>query len=192
MHLALEALAAESHGAVQQEARRALADAFFLSSMVDNLHHATRLRHEVEVTSRRVELSGLIRRLEKRFTIVGRHGDIKVAANTPEFEVWVACTPALAEHAVADLVQNAVEHNQEGGHVAIKREAFHGGKRFQLLVVDDGPGMPVETLASLQNESFILDEARPRGPGMGMLNIQEVARRAGWSLRYMRLAPTGG
>ena len=65
MHLALEALATESHGPVQQEARRALADAVFLSSMVDNLHHATRLRHDVEVTSGRVELCDLIRRLEK-------------------------------------------------------------------------------------------------------------------------------
>jgi len=191
MHLALEALVTESQGPIQQEARRALADTVFLSSMVDNLHHAARLRHEVEVTSGRVELSELIRRLEKRFTIVGRHGDIQVAANTPEFEVWVACAPALAERAVANLVQNAVEHNQAGGHVAIKLDVFDGGERFQLLVVDDGPGMPSETLASLQSESFILDDARSRGPGMGMLITREVARRVGWSVRYTPLEPTG-
>ena len=107
-----------------------LADVVFLSSMVENLHQATRLRHEVEVTAGRVELCELIRRVEKRFTIVGRHGDIEVAANTPESEVWVACTPALAERAVANLVQNAVEHNQEGGHVAIKLEIIDGGARF--------------------------------------------------------------
>ncbi|MGC6418505.1 MAG: sensor histidine kinase [Bradymonadia bacterium] len=191
MHLALEALATESQGAVQQEARRALADAVFLSSMVDNLHLAARLRHEVEATSGRVELSELIRRIEKRFTIVGRHGGIQVAANTPNLEVWVACTPALAERAVANLVQNAVEHNQEGGHVAIKLAVVDGGKRFQLLVIDDGPGMPRETLASLQSESFLLDDARPRGPGMGTLITNEVARRAGWSVHYAQLTPTG-
>ena len=53
MHLALEALAMESTGSMQLEAQRALADAVFLASMVDNLHHATRLRHEVDVTSGR-------------------------------------------------------------------------------------------------------------------------------------------
>ena len=191
MHLALETLATESCGPIQQEARRALADVVFLSSMVENLHQATRLRYEVEVTAGRVELSDLIRRLEMRFTIVGRHAKIEVAANTPESEIWVACTPTLAERAVANLIQNAVEHNQEGGHVAITLDVLDGGERFQLLVIDDGEGMPIETLVSLQSESFILDNARPRGPGMGMLITQEVARRAGWSVHYTQLTPKG-
>ena len=191
MHLALETLVIESSGTIQQEARRALADVVFLSSMVENLHQATRLRYEVEVTAGRVELSDLIRRLEMRFVIVGRHAKVEVAANTPEFEIWVACTPTLAERAVANLIQNAVEHNQAGGHVAITLEILNGGEHFQLLVIDDGEGMPSEILASLQSESFILDDARPRGPGMGMLITQEVAHRAGWSVQYTPLTPKG-
>jgi signal transduction histidine kinase len=191
MHLALEALAAESQGPTRDEARRALADAVFLSSMVENLHQATRLRHELDVTSGSVELTDVVRRLEKRFAIVGRHAGVEVAANTPEHEVWVACTPALAERAVANLVQNAVEHNSEPGHVAVTLSLIESGSRFELVVADDGPGMPQDALASLQNESFLLDEARPRGPGMGMLITNEVARRAGWSVGYRPLSPTG-
>ena len=63
--------------------------------------------------------------------------------------------------------------------------------KVPALIIDDGEGMPSETLASLQNESFILDDARPRGPGMGMLITQEVARRAGWSVHYTQLTPKG-
>ena len=126
-----------------------------------------------------------------RFAIVGRHVKVEVAANTPECEIWVACLPSLAERAVANIIQNAVEHNQEGGHVAITLQLLNGGKRYQLSVIDDGSGMPIETLASLQNKSFILDEARSRGPGMGMLITQEVANRAGWSVSYIQLSPTG-
>ncbi|MEM7155065.1 MAG: HAMP domain-containing sensor histidine kinase [Myxococcota bacterium] len=191
MHLALEALATESRGAVRDDARRALADAVFLSSMVENLHQAARLRHEVDVTSGRVELSDLVRRVEKRFAIVGRHAGVEVAANTPEREVWVACTPALAERAVANLVQNAVEHNDETGHVAVALSLEDSGRRFRLVVTDDGPGMPQEAMADLHTESFLLDEARPRGPGMGTLITKEVARRAGWSVRYAPVDPTG-
>ena len=191
MHLALESLATESKGPVQKEARRALADAVYLSSMVENLHHATRLRHEIDVASGSVELTDLVRRLEKRFAIVGRHAGVEVAANTPEREVWVACTPALAERAVANLVQNAVEHNDGPGHVAITLSLEEPGGRFQLVVADDGPGLPRDALASLQSESFLVDEARPRGPGMGMLITREVARRAGWSVRYVALEPKG-
>ena len=64
---------------------------------------------------------------------------------------------------MANLVQNAVEHNDDGGHVAIKLSVFDEGKCFQLLVVDDGPGLPDEAFASLQSDSFIHDDARTRG-----------------------------
>ena len=191
MHLALESLATDSRGPAQKEAQRALADTVYLSSMVENLHHASRLRHEIEVASGDVELTDLVRRLEKRFAIVGRHVEVEVAANTPEGEVWVACTPALAERAVANLVQNAVEHNDGPGHVAITLSLTESGSRFRLVVADDGPGVPQDTLASLQNESFLEDEARPRGPGMGTLITREVARRAGWTLAYAALEPKG-
>ena len=191
MHLALESVAEASDGDLHEEARRALADVVYLSSMVENLHQATRLRHELDVTSGRVELSDLVRRLERRFAIVGRHAGVEVAGNTPEEEVWVACTHALAERALSNLVQNAVEHNTEPGHVAIRLSLLDSGRRFELLVADDGPGLPKETLANLQRETFLVDDARPRGPEMGMLIITEVARRAGWSVSYKGLEPTG-
>lgn len=191
MHLALESLTAESKGSARKEAQRALADAVYLSSLVENLHQATRLRHEVDITSGSVDLTDLVHRLEKRFAIVGRHAGVEVAANTPEGKVWVACTPALAERAVANLVQNAVEHNDGSGHVAITLSLVASGSRFQLVVADDGPGLPQDTLATLQNESFLEDEARPRGPGLGTLITKEVARRAGWSVSYAALEPKG-
>ncbi len=191
MHLAMEAVAAESDGPLRDEARRALADVVYLSSMVENLHQGTRLRHEVDVSSGGVELSDLVRRLERRYVIVGRHTNVDVAASTPEREVWVACTPALAERAVANLIQNSVEHNSKPGHVAITLTVDDTGTQFELTVADDGPGLPKETLASLEDETFLRDTARRRGPGLGMLITAEVARRAGWSVSYESLEPTG-
>ena len=189
MQLALEVLAAESAEPLRQEARRALADGVYLSSLVENLHQATRLRHAADVTAGEVELAELVRRLEQRFAIIGRHADIAVAAHAPDTPVPAACTPALAERAVANLIQNAVEHNPGPGHVAITL-AVDGG-RFVLTVADDGPGLPAGTLARLDADTFLLDDARSRGPGLGMLITAEVARRAGWALRYAPLEPTG-
>ena len=191
MHLSLETVAEASNGDFRTESRRALADVVYLSSMVENLHQATRLRHDVDVTSGMVDLSDLVRRIEKRFTVLGRHAGVEVAANTPEHEVFVACRPALAERALANLVQNAVEHNTKPGHVAIRLILVDSGRRFELTVVDDGPGLPEEMLASLQSETFVTDEARPRGTALGLLITTEVARRADWSVSYAALAPTG-
>ena len=191
MHLSLETVAEAADGELRKASRRALADVVYLSSMVENLHQATRLRHDVDVMSGTVDLSDLVRRLEKRFALLGRHAGVEVAATTPEREVSVPCTPALAERAVANLVQNAIEHNTKPGHVAIRLVVTDSGRRFELAVVDDGPGLPEETLASLQRETFITDQARPRGPALGLLITTEVARRAQWSLSYEALAPTG-
>ena len=46
-------------------------------------------------------------------------------------------------------------------------------------------------LASLRSETFLTDEARPRGPALGLLITTEVARRAEWTVSYEALRPTG-
>jgi signal transduction histidine kinase len=97
----------------------------------------------------------------------------------------------LAERALANLVQNAVEHNREPGHVAVTLSLIDGAGRFRLVVADDGPGLKQQALASLQNESFLDEEVRPRGPGMGTLITKEVARVAGWTITYRAMEPTG-
>lgn len=190
MQLALEAVAAESDGSLKEESRRALADVVYLSSLVENLHQGTRLRHDIEVTAGRVDLVELIERLERRFRIVGRHAGVKVAASVPDAAVWAGCTPALAERALANLVQNAIEHNDAPGHVAIRLTTDDSGD-FELVVLDDGPGLPEPLRATLESESFLIDEARQRGPGLGMLITAEVTRRAGWNLSYEPLDPSG-
>jgi signal transduction histidine kinase len=184
LQLALESLDESA------EASRALGDAVYLSSLVENLHQGARLRHALDVTAGRVELGDLVRRLERRFAVVGRHAGVEVAASVPEGEVWTACTPALAERAIANLVQNAVEHNDVTGHVAVTLETTEDGT-FSLLVADDGPGLPESTLASLSAPTFLTEAARRRGPGLGMLITAEVARRAGWSVVHESLEPRG-
>lgn len=191
MQLSLESLAAEAQGPLQQESRRALADVVYLSALVDNLHQGTRLRHAVAVSAGRVDLVEVVQRLAQRFAIVGRHTGVEVAANTPDAPVWATCTPALAERAIANLVQNAVEHNPGPGHVAVLLSQSRDGTRFEIEVADDGPGLPQAVLASLEAESFLLDAARQRGPGLGMMITAEVARRAGWELSYEVLEPQG-
>jgi signal transduction histidine kinase len=191
MQLALEVLANETDEPLREESRRALADAVYLGSLVENLHLGTRLRHDVGEDDVLFDLVELVARLEKRFVILGRHADIEVAASVPEQSIGVRCAPILAERAIANLIQNAIEHNAAPGHVAILLTVDEAGSRFELRVEDDGPGLPDEVVARLDHESFLVDLARQRGPGLGMLISAEVARRAGWSLRYEQLEPTG-
>ncbi|MEM1414708.1 MAG: HAMP domain-containing sensor histidine kinase [Myxococcota bacterium] len=185
MQLALEGLAADDPPS--DEAKQAIADVVYLSALVENLHQATRLRHEVAVAEGRVELGELVRRLERRFAIVGRHANVEVAASAPDEPLVAACNPAMAERALSNLIQNAIEHHPGAGHVAVTLERTGDG--FELVVADDGPGLPEGALASLEEETFLLEASRRRGPGLGMLITAEIARRAGWTLSYEPTEP---
>lgn len=195
MQLALEALATETTGALQPQARRALADAVYLGALVDNLHQGARLRHDLEVAEGAVELGALVVRLEARYRALALHAGVELAVGVPDGPVWAGCTPVLAERTLANLIQNAVQHNDHAargtgpGHVAVLLQSV--GDRFTLTVLDDGPGLPEELAASLDAESFLVDPARPRGPGLGLLITAEIARRAGWSLAFSPGEPRG-
>lgn len=189
MYLTLEALAKDAESPREAEARRAIADVVYLSSLVENLHQATRLRREVEVTSGKVDLADLVRRLEKRFSIIGRHAKVELGADVPDEGVWATCVPALAERAISNVIQNAIEHNEEGGHAAIT--LVRDASRFELTVSDDGPGLPDGSLTSLDEATFFAEGPRTRGPELGMLITAEIARRAAWDLDYEALSPSG-
>ncbi len=189
--LSLEAVADEADGQLHDEARRALADAVYLSTLVDNLHQGARLRHDFDVTSGLVELTELVTRVTHRFAILGRHAGVAVASHAPDTPVWVACSPTLAERAIGNLVQNAVQHQRGEGHVAIVLQVDEAKGTFSLVVDDDGPGLPEDLAASMDIESFHTDAARQRGPGLGMVIAAEVARRAAWTLSWEPLEPRG-
>ena len=191
LQLSLEAIADEATDALHGEAHRALTDTVYLSSLVDNLHQGARLRHDFDVTQGRTDLAALVGRLAQRFTILGRHAGVEVGFHAPDASVWVDCTPALAERAIGNLVQNAVQHQDGGGHVAIVLRLDEARRIFSLVVDDDGPGLPEALLASLEVEGLRTDAARQRGPGLGMVITAEVARRAGWNLCWERLEPHG-
>lgn len=189
MQLNLEALASDPEQLSVEAVQYTLADVVYLSDLVENLHQGVRLRHGLALDEGRVDLRALVERLGSRFEIIGRHAGVSVAVNLPDDPVWAACVPAMAERAVANLIQNAVGHNRRGGNVAVVLSAAQG--RFELVVMDDGPGLPEALHHSLQSPTFLEDHVRARGPGLGMLITQEIALRVSWSVAYQALEPSG-
>lgn len=167
-------------GASADPARRALQDANYVSALIENLHHAARLRHGLDPLQGKVDLCDVVRRLEVRFQTVGRVARVEVAASVPETSVVVRCTPELAQRALGNMIDNAVSHG--GQHVAILLTTE--GDRFTLVIIDDGDGLSEGVRASLAHRTFTDDAARPRGPGLGIAITNEIARRSGWSVTY--------
>ena len=79
------------------------------------------------------------------------------------------------ERLLRNLLDNAVRHCPEGGHVRL--EAKSEGDMVHLSVVDDGPGVPLEDRDRVFDPFFrAATERRDGGSGLGLAIVREIAR----------------
>jgi signal transduction histidine kinase len=95
----------------------------------------------------------------------------------------------LLERLVANLVENAVRHNREGGTVEVRTTRAAG--RSTVEVRNDGELIPPEALGSLLEPFERLDRARGDGVGLGLSIVRSVAEAHGGSVE-LRARPSGG
>ena len=149
-------------------------------------------RGRVEGRSERVSLgqavegaADLLRR------IVGAGVELEVVA---EDAVWVDVDPGALEQVLLNLAMNARDAmGERGGHLRVEVDALRLGKAeaerlglqvgrwARLRVVDDGPGMDVETRARIF-EPFFTTRRESGGTGLGLATVYAAVQRAGGSI----------
>jgi signal transduction histidine kinase len=96
----------------------------------------------------------------------------------------------LLERLVANLVENAVRHNREGGTVEVRTSLAAGLSTVEVR--NDGELIPAEALSSLLEPFERLDRgARGDGVGLGLSIVRSVAEAHGGSVE-LRARPSGG
>jgi signal transduction histidine kinase len=96
----------------------------------------------------------------------------------------------LLERLVANLVENAIRHNRDGGAVEVRTASAAG--RSTVEVRNDGDLVPPEAVASLLEPFQRLDRgARGDGVGLGLSIVRSVAEAHGGSVE-LRARPSGG
>jgi signal transduction histidine kinase len=96
----------------------------------------------------------------------------------------------LLERLVANLVENAVRHNVDGGTVGVRTASAAG--RSTVEVRNDGPLVPPEAVASLLEPFQRLNRGAPGdGVGLGLSIVRSVAEAHGGSVE-LRARPSGG
>jgi signal transduction histidine kinase len=78
--------------------------------------------------------------------------------------------------AVVNLLDNAVKHGKEGGHVVFRTWA--AGQEVRLAVADDGPGISRANRAALFRR-FVRGPSTAPGTGLGLHIVEEVVRAHG-------------
>lgn len=165
-------------------------EASYLGSLVHNLGAAAKLDAGEGIVRRDpVDLGALVERVVERHRPLAIPREVEIAfAVPPDAAVLVLGDITLLEQALGNIVANAVRYNNSGGHVAVSLESPRSSPgRFQLRVVDDGPGVSAEELPRLGERQFrgaAARAARQDGLGLGLHIARMVAERHGFALAF--------
>ena len=85
----------------------------------------------------------------------------------------VLCDRGRVEQALFNLVSNALKFTPSDGRVEVT-VAEDGPDRLALSVADDGPGIPMERMATLfERFAYSVDSRHSRGSGLGLALVKE-------------------
>ena len=105
-----------------------------------------------------------------------------------ERRVLVTGDKDLLFDTVANLVDNAIKHGREAGHVTVEVAQNDGGA--QISVADDGPGIPSDEHQHVFKRFYRLERNRlTPGNGLGLSLVGAVARLHGARIEMLDNAP---
>ena len=179
---------------LRSELRQAVRDVHDLNARLSNVSlaaelHARRGKFAVET----VDLNPIVARAVSRHGALARAMDVTIQTSQPKTPIFVAIDPAKLDHAIGNLIDNAIRHNRAGGHALVALETPADGQ-FSLKIRNDSAPMSDDEFKGLAAiRRFRGDEGRDRRPGvpgLGLAVAREVVERLGWHLDLGR--PAGG
>jgi signal transduction histidine kinase len=121
----------------------------------------------------RVDPARLVREaaasVEHRFAKAG----VTLRVDVPQSMPAIHCDRDLLEHAIINLLLNACEACQRGGHVELT--ARSDADRVAFVVTDDGAGISSEAAARAK-EPFFTTKAQGVGTGLGLAIAAEIVK----------------
>jgi signal transduction histidine kinase len=121
----------------------------------------------------RVDPAGVVRAatsaVEHRFT----KASVALATDIPATMPPIQCDRDLLEHAIVNLLLNACEACDAGGHVEVT--ARSDAEQVAFVVTDDGSGISPEN-AARATEPFFTTKAAGTGTGLGLAIATEIVK----------------
>ncbi|HSF18034.1 MAG TPA: HAMP domain-containing sensor histidine kinase [Vicinamibacteria bacterium] len=90
--------------------------------------------------------------------------------------------------ALVNLLDNALKHTSRGGQIEVALSST--GEGIEIVVADDGPGIPIEERSRVRERFYRLDRSRTTaGAGLGLSLVEAVAKLHAGSLQLLDNAP---
>ncbi|MEO1056861.1 MAG: ATP-binding protein [Actinomycetota bacterium] len=127
-----------------------------------------------------VDVRALVATAIGRGHAANRGRDITVTAIDAGTSVHLRCDRRQIESALGNLVENAVKYSHDGGVVQVRTRL--DDHAVELMVADQGVGIPARDLDRIFERFYRVDKARSRetgGSGLGLAIVRHVASNHG-------------
>ncbi|HAV72660.1 MAG TPA: two-component sensor histidine kinase, partial [Stenotrophomonas sp.] len=188
LHGYLETLALKDATLSADERQRYLSIALSQSHKVGRLAQAlfelARLEHGGVVLDRQAfSLPDLVQDVFQKFELAAQSRRQSLSADIAPGLPPVVADLALIERVLTNLLDNAIRHTPEGGHVTVTLRAGDG--EVQISVADSGPGIAPERRDSLFTAMPALGSQRPDSGGLGLLIVHRILQLHGRDIRLL-------
>lgn len=104
-----------------------------------------------------------------------------------ESQLAIEADEPLLRQALFNLLLNAVQAVGQGGRIEI-RLVQTGPRQAELIVADDGPGVPAADRTTIFKPYVTM---KPKGVGLGLAIVQQIVSAHGWEIRCEENTPHG-
>lgn len=177
LHGYLETLALKDATLSADERQRYLGIALSQSTKVGRLAQAlfelARLEHGgVVLELQAFSLPDLIQDVFQKFELAAQSRRQSLTADIPAGVPAVEADLGLIERVLTNLLDNAIRHTPEGGHITLTLRAIEGA--VQVSIGDTGPGIAAERRERLFDTPPALSSQRPDSGGLGLLIVHRI------------------
>jgi len=151
------------------EADRTLAT---ISALLDIAQAETGLSREALAE---VDIAALTAEVAELFSPLLEDARQSFRIRIPDARVMARTHELLLRQAIGNLLHNASRHAGEGASVAL--ELLEGPEKLEIVVADNGPGVPEADRGRVQQRFVRLDQARStQGSGLGLAIVAACAK----------------
>ena len=176
-----EALADEDDPeVVHRVSERMVAEAHRVARTIDDLMELSRIELGEDAVRDTVPVGDIVSGAIDRSASLAETGDIRIAVLDLPDGVSVVGDRRQLVSALGNLVENAVKYSEPGGQVQIRVRVE--GRFAELMVADQGIGIPAADHDRIFERFYRVDKARSRdtgGTGLGLAIVRHVATNHG-------------
>ena len=164
---------------VRRVSRRMTDESYRAVRAIDDLLELSRIESGVR-TDEVVDLRAVVQAAIARGDVAENGRGVRVTSLDAAADVQLRADGRQLVSALGNLIENAVKYSDDGGVVQVRTRA--DGNGVEVMVVDQGVGIPSRDLDRIFERFYRVDKARSRetgGTGLGLAIVRHVATNHG-------------